>query len=148
MPIDVTVTRDIDRPREEVAAFCADPDNDTRWYVNIKEVRWITDRPARVGSRVARVARFLGRDIAYTYEVVEWTPGTSLRMRAIDGPFPMETAYGWEDAGPGRTRMTIRNSGGPEGFFGLASPLLAAQVRRSIEADLTKLARILSAPPA
>ncbi len=51
-------------PREQVAAFCSDPDNDTRWYVNIREVEWKTERPARVGSRVGRVAYSLGRRMA------------------------------------------------------------------------------------
>ena len=78
MQVDVTTEIDIDRPRAEVAAFAADPDNATTWYENIKSVRWETPKPVRVGSRMAFGARFLGRSLAYTYEVRQLEPGTRL----------------------------------------------------------------------
>src|SRR6266536_774550 len=49
MQVDVTTEIDIDRPRAEVDAFVADPDNATTWYRNIKSVRWETPKPVRVG---------------------------------------------------------------------------------------------------
>lgn len=39
------------------------------------------------------VAQFLGRRLAYTYEVVELEPERRLVMRTADGPVPMETTY-------------------------------------------------------
>ncbi len=143
MSIDVTVTIEIDRPRDEVAAYACDPDNDTSWYVNIKDVKWLTDKPAAVGTRVARVAHFLGRKLEYTYVVDELVPGEKLVMRAEAGPFPMVTTYTWEDAGDGRTRMHLNNSGGPGGFFAMASPLLSWQVKSATEKDVALLKRIL-----
>ncbi len=145
MSIDVTVSIEIDRPREDVAAYACDPDNDTTWYVAIKEVKWLTDKPAGVGTRVARVAHFLGKKLKYTYVVDELVPGERLVMRAEAGPFPMVTTYTWEDAGDGRTRMHLNNSGGPAGFFAIASPLLARQVRSATEKDVRELKRILEA---
>ena len=47
-------------------------------------------------------ARFLGRELACTYEVRELVPGERLVMRTEEGPFPMETTYTWEDAPGGR----------------------------------------------
>ena len=47
------------------------------------------------------VARFLGRRLAYTYEVVDLVPGERLVMRTADGPFPMETTYTWEPGARG-----------------------------------------------
>lgn len=52
MNVDVTAEIDVARPRAEVAVFAADPDNATTWYANIKSVRWQTEKPLRVGSRV------------------------------------------------------------------------------------------------
>ena len=57
---------------------------------------------------MAFVARFLGRLLAHTYEIVEYMPGERLVMRTAQGPFPMETTYTWRADGPDRSRMTLR----------------------------------------
>src|ERR671918_1931855 len=143
MAVDVISEIEITRPRVEVAAYAADPDNATAWYENIKSVEWRTPPPLAVGSRFAFVARFLGRRLAYTYEVVDHVPGERFVMRTAQGPFPMETTYVWQDAGDGATRMTLRNRGEPAGFAKLSSPMVAAAMRRANRKDLERLKRIL-----
>jgi hypothetical protein len=93
---------------------------------------------------VAFVARFLGRRIAYTYEVVEYEPLRRLVMRTAQGPFPMETTYIWvpEDGG---TRMTLRNRGTPAGLGAVAAPVVAAAMRRANQKDLRALTAVLTA---
>jgi hypothetical protein len=122
-----------------VAAYAGDPTNAPEWYVNIRSVEWRTEPPVRVGSRMDFVAGFLGRRLAYTYEVVELVPGARLVMRTADGPFPMETTYTWEPAGEGATRMTLRNRGTPSGFAGLAAPVMERAMRRATTKDLARL---------
>jgi ligand-binding SRPBCC domain-containing protein len=129
-------------PREQVAAFAADPDNATRWYVNIKEVTWETERPLEVGSRLSFVAQFLGRRLAYTYEVIEHVPGLRFVMRTSQGPFPMQTTYTWADEGAG-TRVTLRNVGEPSGFAKVSVPMMAAAMRRANGKDLAMLKKVL-----
>ena len=142
MPVDVTTWTEIARPRAEVAAFAADPGNAPRWYENIDSVRWETVPPVAVGSRIAFVARFLGRQLAYTYEVRDLVPDERLVMSTAEGPFPMETTYTWTDVGGG-TRMTLRNRGEPAGLTKLASPAVAAAMRRANRKDLAQLKRLL-----
>jgi uncharacterized membrane protein len=143
MAVDVATETEIDRPCDRVAAYAADPSNAPEWYVNIKAVEWKTDPPLRVGSRLAFVARFLGRRLAYTYEIVDLVPGRRLVMRTAEGPFPMETTYTWEPAGENRTRMTLRNRGEPSGFARLGVPFMAAAMRRANERDLARLKALL-----
>jgi hypothetical protein len=145
MPVDVLSEALIERPRAEVAMYAADPDRAPEWYANIDSVEWKTPPPLALGSRVAFVARFLGRRLEYTYEAVEWTAGERLVMRTSEGPFPMETTYTWESAGEGSTRMVLRNRGEPAGVFRLASPLMAAAMRRANRDDLARLKAILEA---
>jgi uncharacterized protein YndB with AHSA1/START domain len=141
--VDVTTEIDIDRPRADVAAFAVDPDNATTWYEDIKTVRWETPKPVRVGSRIAFEAEFLGRRLAYTYEVRAFEPGERLVMSTDAGPFPMETIYTWRDTPSGATHMTLRNRGEPSGFAILAAPFLSAQVRRATGRNLRLLKKIL-----
>jgi hypothetical protein len=142
MPVDVTTWTDIARPRAEVAAFAADPGNAPRWYENIESVRWETEPPVAVGSRMAFVARFLRRRLAYTYQVRELVAGERLVMSTAEGPVPMETTYTWADT-DGGTRMTLRNRGEPAGLTKLAAPAVAAAMRRANRKDLAQLKRIL-----
>jgi uncharacterized membrane protein len=143
MKVDVATHIEIARPRAEVAAYAADLDHTTAWYQNIRAVEWQTPRPLAIGSRVAFVARFLGRRLAYTYEIRELVPGERLVMSTAQGPFPMETTYTWSDAGEGRTRMTLRNRGEPAGFSRLAAPFMASAVRRANRKDLRRLKQVL-----
>lgn len=143
MAVDVVTSIEIERPREEVAAFAGDPGNATSWYENIKSVEWETEPPVAVGSRMAFVAQFLGRRLAYTYEVLELVPGERLVMSTAQGPFPMTTTYTWEDTAAGGTRMTLRNAGEPSGFAKVGAPMMARAMRRANEKDLERLKTLL-----
>jgi uncharacterized membrane protein len=145
MAVDVLTEITINRPAEVVAAYAADPSNAPAWYENITSIRWETEPPLRTGSRVAFTARFLGRQLAYTYEVTEFVPAQRLVMRTAQGPFPMETTYTWHAVDDGSTRMTLRNRGEPAGFSKLAGSFMAAAMRRANRKDLSRLRHIVEA---
>jgi uncharacterized membrane protein len=144
--VDVRTETVIDRPCAEVADYAGDPTHAPEWYVNIASVEWRTPPPVAVGSQLDFVASFLGRRLAYTYEVVDFEPGRRMVMRTADGPFPMETTYTWEPLGDDSTRMTLRNRGRPSGFSALAGPVLAAAMKRANRKDLAQLRERLERP--
>jgi uncharacterized membrane protein len=141
--VDVLTEIVIDRPLPVVVDYAANPANAPEWYVNIESVEWRTDPPVAVGSRLDFVARFLGRRLAYTYEVVELVPDERLVMRTAQGPFPMETSYQWSAESARSTRMTLRNRGEPSGFATVAAPLMAGAMRRANQKDLARLKALL-----
>jgi ligand-binding SRPBCC domain-containing protein len=143
MAVDVLTEIEIKRPREEVAAFAAEPTNATAWYKNIKVVEWETPPPLVVGSRVRFRALFLGRMLEYTYEIRELEPGHRFVMATAQGPFPMETTYTWEDAADGATKMTLRNRGEPSGFAAVTAPVITRAMRKANAADLRRLKALL-----
>lgn len=143
MAVDVVTEIVIDVPRLQVAEYVCEPSNAPNWYINIESVEWKTQPPVKLGSRMAFVAHFLGRRLAYTYEIVELVPGERLVMKTAEGPFPMETTYIWEQAGEGATRMTLRNRGEPSGFSRIGAPVMAAAMRRANRKDLAHLKALL-----
>lgn len=143
MAIDVETEITIERPRGEVAEYAADPDKATEWYANIERVEWKTPKSLAVGSRIEFVARFLGRTIAYVYEIKENVDSERFVMATTDGPMQMETTYSWSDAPSGGTLMRLRNRGEPSGFSALLAPIMGAAVRRANRKDLTRLKQAL-----
>src|SRR6059058_5483671 len=109
MAVDVRTEIVIGLPRDQVAGYAIDPGHAPEWYANIESVEWETPPPPGVGSRLAFVARFLGRRLAYTYEIVDLVPGERLVMRTAQGPFPMETTYTFAAHENTGTHMTLRN---------------------------------------
>lgn len=143
MSVDVTVSIEIQRPRDVVASYAGDPSNAPEWYRNIRSIEWETEPPVALGSRMRFVAAFLGRRLAYTYEIRALVPGERLVMSTSEGPFPMETTYTWSDAGDGATTMTLSNRGEPTGFAKVTRPVMERAMRRATQADLRRLKSIL-----
>jgi uncharacterized membrane protein len=143
VPVDVTAEIVIERPAGIVSAYVSDPANAPVWHGNIKSAEWRSEPSIHVGSRVAFVAEFLGRKLEYTYELAEVVPGERLVMRSVEGPFPMETIYTFEETRDGHTRMTLRNHGEPAGVSKLMAPMIATAMRSANEKDLAKLKAIL-----
>ncbi len=141
--VDVFTEININRPVSQVSEYAADPDHSPEWYVNIHSAEWITPKPLKVGSQIAFKAKFLGRELAYVYEVIEFNPGSKLVMKTANGPFPMETIYTWHAIDQYHTRMTLRNKGIPSGFSRMISPFMSSMMKRANMKDLKKIKDML-----
>src|SRR3954454_23098406 len=140
---DVQVETVIGRPVGEGAAYAAPPPRPPDCYPSLMPLACPPPPPMRVGSRLAFVARFLGRRIEYVYEIVELVPGARLVMQTDGKPFPMRTTYEWETADGGATRMVLRNNGKPTGFAAIGARPMAAAMRSAMTKDLARIRTIL-----
>lgn len=133
----------IDRPINEVAQYAADPNNAMEWYKNIISVQWKTPKPITLNSKIAFKAKFLGKNLSYTYEVVYFDPIQKLVMKTKEGPFPMMTTYSWSKIDENTTRMILTNKGNPKGFSKLFAPFMELMMKSANKKDLKKLKEIL-----
>lgn len=141
--VDVTTTIIISVPKEKVSAYAANPDNAPQWYKNIKSVEWKTQKHLVSGSQIAFKAKFLGKELSYTYEITQFIPGEKLVMRTAEGPFPMETTYQWLAIDNDSTLMTLRNMWQPSGFSKLFAPFMALAMKRANKKELALIRSIL-----
>lgn len=145
MSLDITAKQEIAAPPDAVAAVMFDPANDTRWIGGISTATLEGEPPVQAGSRVARVARFMGKTVNYTNEIFELVPGVRLAMKSVVSPFPMRVTYAVEP-NVGGTMASVRVQGDATPMYGLAGPFLAFFVKRNVQGDLRRLKRLIEAP--
>jgi carbon monoxide dehydrogenase subunit G len=139
MPFDVTVERAIAADPAAVRAYMFAPAHDPEWITGIRSVE-APSGPLAAGTRVPRVAAFMGRRVAYELEVAALEDGL-LDMRSTAAPFPMRVTYSVAPAPGGvGSRVAIRVRGGPGGLLALLGPLTRWQIRRNLARDLQRLA--------
>ena len=79
----------VNRPDEEVFAFISDFENNPRWQSGMQEATFTSQGPLGVGSTYAQVAKFLGRRVESTFEVIDYEPNRLVKATSTSGSFPI-----------------------------------------------------------
>lgn len=139
-----TVTSiDIERPAADVFDFVADMANNPRWQRGQVRCTWTSEPPIGIGSTYDQEARFLGKTIESSFEVVEFEPGRRIRIVTTSGTMPLDVVRSVRADGPDRCVVTAEVSGEPQGVIRLAGSLVGRLVRRSVAADYRRLKELL-----
>lgn len=146
MKLDSSVV--IDRPAEEVFAVISDFARNPEWQSGMRSAQWTTEPPVRVESMYQQVARFLGRDVTTTFQVVAYEADRSVTIRSRQSSFPITVTRSVEPLGPDRSRVNAHIVGEPGRFFRLFGPLLRLLAERSVRGDYERLGRLLEESPA
>ena len=143
--INIEVRISVSRPPDEVFAFISNFENNPKWQSGMQEAQFTSKGPLGVGSTYVQVAKFLGRRIESTFEVVEYVPNRLVKAASTSGSFPI-TFTRIVDSGMDGAVVSAIVEGDATGFFKLAEPLLARMVRRTVNADYRTLKALLESP--
>ena len=135
--MDITATRTIAARPGVIAEVMFDPSRDPEWIGGAKSVDPAKGDATKVGARVTRHGGFMGKKFSWTTEVQGFDRDHLLHMSFVEGPMKGGTVtYRIEPDGAG-SRVSIRNTGP-------GSKIMGWFVRRSVDRDLERLARIVA----
>jgi uncharacterized membrane protein len=144
--IKVEVSIQIQRAAGDIFAYISDFENNPQWQSGMVACRFTSEGPLRIGSSYVQEARFLGRTIESTFEVLEYEPGRMVKAGTTGGSFPISFQRWVEPQADGSSLVSASITGDASGFFRLAEPLMRPMVQRQIEGDYANLKRIMESP--
>ena len=128
----------INRPPADVFSYISNFENNPKWQSGMVEAWFTTEPPLCKGSMYSQVARFLGRRIESTFEVIDYQPGRLIKATTIKSTFPITFTRIVEPENGG-SRVTAVVTGDASGLFKAAETLVPKRVRASIDKDKKKL---------
>ncbi|MEM9565296.1 MAG: SRPBCC family protein [Actinomycetota bacterium] len=143
---EITVDIEIGRSADDVFAYLSDMANNPDWQRGQERCTWTSEPPLRLGSTYDQEARFLGRSIVSSFEVVELLPGRRIRITSTGGTMPIDVTRTVDPLDDGRCRVGAVVRGEAPMPMRLLGPLLDRLVRRSVEGDYQRLKARLERP--
>lgn len=140
--IKVTTSILINRPYQDIFAYITNFENNPKWQGGMIEANFTTEGPIQKGSTYDQVAKFLGKRIISTFEVVKYIENEKIKIKSVASSFPItvtRTVEPIEEA----TKVIAIVEGDPSGFFKIAKPLMKRMVHQSVKSDYRKLKKIL-----
>lgn len=142
---EIQTSIEIERPADVVFDYVADMANNPSWQRGQQRCTWTSEPPIAVGSTYDQKARFLGKAIVSSFEVVEFEPGRRIRIVSTAGTMAIDVTRTVEPLGDDRCLVGAEVNGDPPGVLRLLGPLLSPLVRRSVAGDYERLKANLEA---
>lgn len=137
--IEVRVSRDVGQSPQEVFAFWSDWTNNPSWQKGMESCTWTSEPPLRIGSTYDQVARFLGRPIISSFEVVEYEPDRKVRIKTTKSTLPLDITREVRPGPDGGTTLAAVIRGEPQGLMKRFEGLAQKMVERNVNADYDRL---------
>jgi uncharacterized membrane protein len=126
----------IDRPRDDVFAFLADPENDVRWRSGVLDMKRVSGDG--VGARyIQGVKGPGGRRIDADIEITELTPVETIAFQTVAGPIRPRGRYVLAAADSG-TRVHFELEADVRGFKRFMAPM----VQKTMNNEVGQLSRL------
>jgi uncharacterized membrane protein len=132
----------INRPRQEVYDFTADPSNLPKWQSQILSAEWSSEGPHGVGSTCRSVALFMGREMEITSQITMMDPPNQQAFKTVGGPVPTEGGFKFDQDGNG-TKITMFGRLDPGGFLKLVEGMAKKQIENQFVTNLEALKHLL-----
>lgn len=130
----------IDRPRDRVFAFLADPENDPQWRSGVVDLTHISG--SGVGARYAQGVKGPGgRRIPADIEITELIPDQSIAFQTLTGPVRPRGRYRLS-AAEGGTRVRFELDADVRGLKRLIAPVVQKTMNNEV-GQLDRLKRII-----
>lgn len=142
--IEVRVTIEVEQPPEKVFDYWAEWSNNPQWQTGMQSCEWTSNPPLQIGSTYDQHASMMGRPIVSSFEVVEYEPGTKLRIRTTQSTLPLDITRQVSPGPNGGTTLNAIIRGEPGGLMRLLNPLTRRMVERNVNKDYERLKELLN----
>ena len=130
----------INRPREDVFVFLADPENDAEWRSGVLELRHVSG--SGIGARYAQGVKGPGgRRIPADIEITELSPGELIAFQTVAGPVRPRGRYVLA-AADGGTRVRFELEADVKGVKRLLAPMVQKTMNHEVR-QLESLKRVI-----
>jgi uncharacterized protein YndB with AHSA1/START domain len=124
----------IDRPIEEVFAFLADGENDSKFSSRVLEIRKTTDGPPGVGTVYASTVKDAGVKTKREFKITVFEPPTRIRWTEVSKNLVTAPEGGYDLAPEaGGTRVTLHNVLEGHGLGKLIEPMALRSARKGAD---------------
>ncbi len=143
MAIHIELFEHINHPAEAVYTLLTDINRQPEWMEEMQAIKQSPELPLRVGSSYEHTAKYNGRVVTITLEIVAIEPNRMIRFNST-GTMPTVTTWQLTPENGG-TQLQFTFEGQPGELYDMISQGLEGSIKRGFEAQISKLKALLDA---